>query len=449
MIGLLAMVAWPDSWRSIAYSILLTAWVAFEFHRWRLRSVSMYGLVLFWLVLTYVLEPIGSGYMDETLHDSAVPLAVFLFVGAISLGYATELPRRIAATWKADPRPWEPESVQHATLALAILAIGLWGLFLALAHTSPVEMLYHSLEVRVRVEQELPDARWIRDFAIWFSWAPFFVELTQALAKPPRPTSWFRLGTEFCVLEAWMLLLGQRWVFFAPAVVTVLLLADAGKLKLTALRVVAAGLAGTALSFVLVMYRTRSLIGAVDWKELFSAVSDLGATQAVQQGLRVTSSRMDKLGTILHGVPSSLPFAWGDSYIGVVMLFVPRRFVPWKPMYTDDAIQAALFPGFDGVGLAFGGIAEAYYNFGWLGIVAIGLLSGMLIRLCDQLLSRDGANPVLRIWFSQAGFLLPVMIVGGWFGVTAIQFVFYSLLSWVVTSTLTAGKSLAVARIPA
>lgn len=85
-------------------------------------------------------------------------------------------------------------------------------------------------------------------------------------------------------------------------------------------------------------------------------------------------------------VPNIKPYLLGDSYVDIPALVIPRFLWPGKPSSLMANIRLALYfnlvseDGAFSVSIAFGPIAEAYINFGYLGVAILGLLMGYAFK---------------------------------------------------------------------
>jgi len=90
-------------------------------------------------------------------------------------------------------------------------------------------------------------------------------------------------------------------------------------------------------------------------------------------------------------VPSVKPYLEGESYIDIPAQFVPRFLWPDKPSGLLSNIRLALYfnlvnlSNATSVSIAFGIVAEAYINFGFLGVAGLGALMGMVFRRLSML----------------------------------------------------------------
>lgn len=90
-------------------------------------------------------------------------------------------------------------------------------------------------------------------------------------------------------------------------------------------------------------------------------------------------------------VPSVKPYLEGESYIDIPAQFVPRFLWPDKPSGLLSNIRLALYfnlvnlSNATSVSIAFGIVAEAYINFGVLGVAGLGAVMGMVFRRLSML----------------------------------------------------------------
>lgn len=85
-------------------------------------------------------------------------------------------------------------------------------------------------------------------------------------------------------------------------------------------------------------------------------------------------------------VPSLKPYMEGESYIDIPAQFIPRFLWADKPSGLMSNVRLALYfnlvsiESATSVSIAFGIVAEAYVNFGFIGVAALGLTMGMIFR---------------------------------------------------------------------
>jgi hypothetical protein len=93
------------------------------------------------------------------------------------------------------------------------------------------------------------------------------------------------------------------------------------------------------------------------------------------------------LGQVMDDTPNRLPFLMGQTYGMIPELMVPRVFWAGKPRGTLPSETLGIYygvqtvEGADFTGISIGPLAEAWANFGWIGVVAAGAFCGMLFGL--------------------------------------------------------------------
>lgn len=109
--------------------------------------------------------------------------------------------------------------------------------------------------------------------------------------------------------------------------------------------------------------------------------------------------------------PAQQPYLGGQTYANVLPQLIPRFFWPDKPRSHISTYQLSIYYGLQDedatqtTTIAFGQLAEAYANYGWLGAVFLGAFYGFVIRKL-QWWSRD--SPM----FSLAGLMM--ILVTAW-----------------------------------
>lgn len=79
-------------------------------------------------------------------------------------------------------------------------------------------------------------------------------------------------------------------------------------------------------------------------------------------------------------------FFWGKTYLAGLLAFVPQVLSSFRAHWAIGVVTAGM-AGFDSTkhpGLRVGISGEAYFNFGWVGVVAVGLFAGAVVRLVDS-----------------------------------------------------------------
>ena len=110
-------------------------------------------------------------------------------------------------------------------------------------------------------------------------------------------------------------------------------------------------------------------------------------------------------------VPGQKPFLLQDNtYSLVPTLMVPRVFWPDKMRGTAPSEKLAIYLGIQSVeqadftGIAVGQLAEAWINFGWVGLVVAGLFCGFLFGYPAQI--TIGLSPVHVGWLGSCIFFV-------------------------------------------
>ncbi len=130
--------------------------------------------------------------------------------------------------------------------------------------------------------------------------------------------------------------------------------------------------------------------------------------ESITTGLLKRASLFQMLCLSVSRVPDEQPYLWGESYVDVPALFIPRILWPDKPSALLSNIRLALY--FDlvdeesafKVSIAFGMLSEAYINFGMIGAIGLGFVFGAGYKRLASM--ADGAP-----YFSAIGLLMIVL----------------------------------------
>lgn len=108
--------------------------------------------------------------------------------------------------------------------------------------------------------------------------------------------------------------------------------------------------------------------------------------RSLTENLFERASLFQMLCLVVDRVPAYDPYLYGESYVDVPALLIPRLFWPDKPSTLLSNVRLALYFGLVDqdsalqVSIAFGPLAEAYANFGLLGLALLGLCIGVSFK---------------------------------------------------------------------
>jgi hypothetical protein len=140
--------------------------------------------------------------------------------------------------------------------------------------------------------------------------------------------------------------------------------------------------------------------GSVD----FSALTETSVTAAWEITQQEQVAR--RTGTSLAVaalVPEQQNYLLGTTYVAALAFWVPRSIWRDKPRGAGAHAAALLYggrttmDGYAGGGYPVDGPAEAYWNFGYLGVLAVFGLFGMVLGAISRWVCRDPGNPFALI----------------------------------------------------
>jgi hypothetical protein len=200
--------------------------------------------------------------------------------------------------------------------------------------------------------------------------------------------------------------------------------------RLAYVRALAAGLVALAVLQVLGDYRRSGWQGENDWE----SATDTSLVESVTTGggeLSDRTSTSDGSFPIYARVPDEVPLLYGESYLAIIAMPVPRVLWPTKPSGIEGHVGNVFF-GVD-AGVPPGAVGEAYWNFHVAGVVLVFFLFGvfhrwlartylayagqpaaMLIYAPAMLLFREPSTPGFMTWaIAQVPVVLILVGVGG------------------------------------
>ena len=189
---------------------------------------------------------------------------------------------------------------------------------------------------------------------------------------------------------------GSRSALFAPSAMLLAAWLFHHK-KLPTLRAAALGLVVVLMIGVLGEVRRSGRDGEVD----FTALLDFSVVAAWEQTQEELESRRRDTGLAVAAlVPSHVGHLYGTTYLAAAAFWIPRSIWREKPRGGGAHAAALLFQGrssmegYSGAAFPISGVAEAYWNFGILGVAAIFLIYGAVLRTAVSWLLSDPGNPI-------------------------------------------------------
>jgi hypothetical protein len=147
-----------------------------------------------------------------------------------------------------------------------------------------------------------------------------------------------------------------------------------------------------------------------EWFSDGVSLSDSGNTQNKITGKLIErTSLLHILCLVVSNSPSLQPFLDGETYTDIPAQFVPRIFWPEKPLAHVSTSRLSVYYGLQSeeetsrTTIGFGMLAEAYANFGFLGVIGI---AAFLATLLKKLVGFAENGPLL----SYGGILMVILL---------------------------------------
>jgi len=163
------------------------------------------------------------------------------------------------------------------------------------------------------------------------------------------------------------------------------------------IKITTVAMIGVPLIVVIALFGYARNIEVGSWQAYLEAFSVLSADPVLLSDLFL--ARLDMLPEMSQAITlydaGVLPSLDGGSYIYMFLHAVPRNIWESKPLLTAALLTSITHPGAfeDGVNIFPSIIIEALINFGWIGIIFIGSVVGVLCTLYEKALYSDRAIP--------------------------------------------------------
>lgn len=406
-------------------------------------------MVLLVLAFTFVVRPVlllcGAG-ADSSLHSLGVPsdilretrtldwtlALVIAYVGVFVAAYHFSGPR-LARGSSRPASAWPMRNIVAVAIALGIAGILTWIALMIRLGASPATMFAESHRLRLELVT-IPGLYFVRNFAIWAIWATFWLPFAAQVAsgRPFTRRSVILHAALFMVAAAWTIQFGQRYYVVAPALGVLAVLAlNRGRLPHAWTITFLVGV--PLVSALFSIYRNLSFFGRTTIAGVIGGALSIGLLGMVQIGVGFLSGSFETFLLVVRDYGRTVgEFQYGRTYLGLLWLIIPRSIFPQKPAYPDSYLTELFHapPGPPTTGLAFGALSEHYINFGAVGILAAGVIVGVLLRALEEFLRQNRERAGVLMWYGQVAYILPLaLVVGGWYSVTLAEILFYTVLT--------------------
>jgi hypothetical protein len=152
---------------------------------------------------------------------------------------------------------------------------------------------------------------------------------------------------------------------------------------------------------------------ASKWLDALNSTREDSTSQLSSQSLERTSL-LPQVSHVLDVTPSQIPFQGGRTYSYMFVTLIPRFVWPDKPSVNDAnryyqlAFGLSTARNVNGVNIGAGCLAEAYISFGWLGVICIMFVIGIILGIYERsFLAEDSSTLFLAIGVA----LLPGILV--------------------------------------
>lgn len=177
-----------------------------------------------------------------------------------------------------------------------------------------------------------------------------------------------------------------------------------------------------------------AVLGLVRQSQTSASQVDFGVESALDRTLG-SGYLMDvaKTSVVVDSVPSKVDYLLGESFTLVFFAPIPRTLWPGKPVVRiSKFVGEEIYTRADDSGIPPGFIAEAYMNFGYVGVVILLFaLGAVLSKLYTELVLKT-KSVFSRVWYAVGSLLLTFTLLSGDFTILVSQFVRFGLIVFMV-----------------
>jgi oligosaccharide repeat unit polymerase len=124
---------------------------------------------------------------------------------------------------------------------------------------------------------------------------------------------------------------------------------------------------------------------------------DAGVTKGFTEGISVLVARgTDNSGqlAILGRVPEEVDYLYGQSYLSIPMIFVPRAIVGAKPAAAGKLNAWLVYERLNTT-IPAGAVGESYWNFSYIGPLLVFFAFGAVLKVCSGVFLANPENPII------------------------------------------------------
>ena len=360
--------------------VILSAWPMLEWARHLRPWFPVFEISMLTIINFYAL-PLLAGHSDILAFSDAVTrqaaAGVLVFQTAALAGFSLNRWRPIARSWLAEPL--------LADRLLRYAQTGLWLTTLYHVVANFTDLLSGQLEGTYRAI--FFGIGIVSVFIQFRRWGEGSLPVADKIIAAANLTAQIIL-----VFSGLYLIIG----------ISMFILAMIG--YITASRRVPVVVLIAAVSVTAVLHNGKNAMRALYWEQnqpapglielpsFFSQWFQLGLTSTKEEASKNRSltanlveraSLFQMLCLVVDRVPAYGPYLYGESYVDIPALVLPRFVWPEKPSSLQANVRLGLYFGLldedsaTKVSIAFGQLAESYTNFGFVGLALLGAVMGV------------------------------------------------------------------------
>lgn len=300
-----------------------------------------------------------------------------------------------------------PQKLALKTAAVVVFSLAFFGYYMARQGGIAAHLLFLGQGRTNLINQGLLSGEW----AVLVRLGAFACLIWLALDRKATTSLMFWVCAFISVIPLYLVAGSRSSVVYIIVVGLIIWMLREKKIEF--FRVIVIGVTSVILIGVLGDLRASSWKGRIDWDVLLRS-NPIAAFEDGFEEIRYRSGALNPLYPILARVPADVDLLYGQSYLKLLSLPIPRALWPDKPRTTGSVIGSTFFNRSDPI--PPGAIAEAYWNFHLPGVILVFFAFGTFHAWLAGAFKRYAQQPAALILYAYTLFYLvpEVLSITGW-----------------------------------
>lgn len=404
-----------------------------------IELLAPFSITLGTIAIAWCIRPLYLLFSDEPLtftrdlHWEAAGEAlqmVLAFSGLFVIGYMSRMGAWCARRLPAPhPRLWTAEREFRALVVMGVAAAGFLGLLIVSVGISLTAAYADWWNFRMVSGAE--GMMYLSRMAVICLWSMFYIVLVRRVFTGFHALRLVVPGCLFSVSCLLTLPFGSRGYLMLPLVGALWLFDSFGILRLHVVRLAPFAFVLAIVLAVLAAYRNASRDGSASLERVVQEIEHEGTEGLIANALVRFDSFDFLLWTAANYPPPGEDFLYGRTLIDFLVQPIPRAFYANKAYKTSAHLVDLQMPDLERrFTPEYTLLSELFINFSFPGVVAGGLVFGVLIRAMEAYLDQHRHNPTVKLWYMPLVMSVMFWLFAGLNSDTSVFFLMSTAQTW-------------------